>query len=274
MDEQMIGRLLQSYGAPTSVRNANAARQFFATNPEIAEKRAMGMRGSGIDDNSDVFGAQLDKFIADSAPQQQITQSELPPIETVQQATTPNAPRKKMEPSRQGEYGPGPSPSRQGEYGGGSVTRESARGGKGFGLDDILTALLGISSVAGISRMGPNPNAPGALDDPRVPPAARQALTDQNADLPRLTYQPKLEAPQGTENAARNDPRVPAQAKPSVVTSDAALTEQARRQQLQAEIDSENADAKRLQDQIAERNKKQNATRDLLKNAKRTVTGR
>ena len=272
MDDAMIGRLLQTYGAPTSTRNANAARQFFATNPEIAEKRAMGLRGSGIDDNSDIFGAQLDKFIADSSTaQQQVapsTASESPPIETVQAASRPT---KKT--ATAGTYpAPNEAAGTPNNITGATppVTRETARGGGGFGLDDILTALLGISSVAGRTAMAPK----GALDDPRIPPAARQALTDQNADLPRLTYQPKLTAPDSVVNAAENDPRVPKQSKPSQVTSDPALTEQARKLQLQAEIDAENADAKRLQDQIGERNKKQNATRDLLKSAKRTVTGR
>src|SRR5882672_10336622 len=67
MDDKMMTALLKSYGAPMSAANANAARQFFASNPDVAEHRAMGMRGSAVDDNSDLLDVQLDKHIADTA---------------------------------------------------------------------------------------------------------------------------------------------------------------------------------------------------------------
>src|ERR1700761_1993269 len=66
MDDKMMTALLASYKAPMTAQNANVARQFFASNPDVAERRAMGMRGSGLDDNSDLLDAQLDKHIADT----------------------------------------------------------------------------------------------------------------------------------------------------------------------------------------------------------------
>lgn len=271
MDDAMIGRLLQTYGAPTTARNANAARQFFAANPDIAEKRAMGMRGSGIDDNSDVFGSMLDKFIQQSdntpAPAGTVEVSQ-PQLETTQAATAPNAPRKKMsEPSRQGEYGPGPSPSRQGEYSA-PVTRESVRGGKGFGLDDVLTALLGLTATGALAPKAAPSATPPMKALPRAVGNDGQLLENPYPDgQKRLTYQPALEEGGANARAAEAD-------KTKTITNDPALNEQGRRAQLQAEIDAENeAAARKLQDQIMQRNNEAN-TRKLLQQGKKVVTGR
>lgn len=272
MDDAMIGRLLQTYGAPTTARNANAARQFFATNPEIAEKRAMGMRGSGVDDNSDIFGAQLDKFIqqSEAAAPPGTVEVGAPQVEAKAAPTTGTPRQQQAAPtSRQGNYGDAPmnGASRQGNYDP-PVTRQTARPGGGFGLDDILTALLGLTSVAGAAKMAPNtePVAPKTKAIPRAVDNNGN-LIEGPPEMRRLTYQPKLE--DGGAQA-----RADAVDQTKTITNDPTLNEQGRRAQLQAEIDAENADAQRLQDQIANRNKNQATTRELLKSAKRTVTGR
>lgn len=270
MDDAMIGALLKTYGAPTTVDNANRARQFFATNPEIAEKRAMGLRGSGIDDNSDIFGAQLDKLIAaSSTPEQTGSMNgqiapvhELYPIETVQQATQPTRRSATAAPSSNKTY---PEPREaQGtpNNAGGPIPTATAGAGKGFGWDDLLTALLGASSVAGRTIMGG-----GAAVDPNAPSSMETKLRQVGGPdprMPRLTYQPKLE--EGGANARANQS--------TVVQEDPALTNEGKKAQIQAEVDAENAEAKRLQDQIMQRQRGQASTRDLLKNAKRTITGR
>lgn len=255
MDDAMIAKLLQTYGAPTTVKNANAARAFFATNPEIAEKRAMGLRGSGLDDNSDIFGAQLEKFMQEAEapagrvevgqPQlaEQPTPQQRPAVRQAAPATMTNTPAQPGA-SRQAGYEP-------------PVTRATARPGGGFGLDDILTAILGLSSTAGRTIMDRSPKITMIEGDPT------ERLTGPG-EQKRLTYQPKLEEGGANARAAEAD-------KTKTVTSDPALTEEAKKRQLQAEIDSENADAKRLQDQIMERQRAQVETKKLSDAAKRSV---
>lgn len=69
MDDKMMQQLLATYGKgiPLNAQNANRIREFGASNPEVLEKRAMGMRGSALDDNSDLLDAMLDRHIADTA---------------------------------------------------------------------------------------------------------------------------------------------------------------------------------------------------------------
>lgn len=262
MDDAMIGKLLQTYGAQPTVKNANLARQFYASNPQVAEHRAMGMRGSVNDDNSDIFGAQLDKFIADSSPApQQAPQSEQAPMPTVQAASQPTKKTATAAYPNPNEAAgtpnnvSGPQPS----------LRETVRGGGGFGVDDIVTALLGLSSAAGVAKMAPNAKA-----QPRAIGNDGQALPNPFPQgQKQLTYEPKL-TDEGA-NLSRVKTNEPAATQ---VQGDPGLTEQARKAQLEAEVLAENADAEKLTKQIQERNTKQNATRDLLKSAKRTVTGR
>lgn len=276
MDDAMIGALLKTYGAPMTVDNANRARQFFATNPEIAEKRAMGMRGSGLDDNSDIFGAQLDKLIAaSSTPAQNESMNgriapvhELYPIETVQQATQPT--RRSATAGGNKTYPEPNEATGTPNNAGGAAPAPTANAG-GFSWNDLLTALLGASSVAGRTMMG-TPAAPSSMEtklraitgnDPRMPQNVPQ-IEGPDANQKRLTYQPKLE--EGGANARANQS--------TVVQEDPALANEGKKAQIQAEIDAENAEAKRLQDQIMQRNQRQSSTRDLLKSAKRTITGR
>lgn len=260
MDDAMIARLLQTYGAPATVKNANAARTFFATNPEIAEKRAMGLRGSGLDDNSDIFGAQLEKFMQEAeapAGRVEVGQPQLAEQPTPQQRPV----TRQAAPATMTNTPAAPGASRQAGYEP-PVTRATARPGGGFGLDDILTAILGISSVAGRRIMSGDNNGPltnVGPNDPRMPPQLQGP-----EELKRLTYQPKLEEGGANARAAEAD-------KAKTITSDPALTEEAKRRQLQAEIDSENADAKRLQDQIMERQRAQVETKKLTDAAKRSV---
>ncbi len=307
MDDQMIGRLLQTYGVQQpNARQANAAREFFASNPDIAERRAMGVRGAGLDDNSDVFGAMLDKLIQQSdatAPAGTVEVGQ-PQMDTTKAATVPNAPRKKMEPSRQGEYGPGPSPSRQGEYSP-PVTRESVRGGPGFGVDDVLTALLGLTSAGALApkaaptstmpakaqpRAVGNDGAPipekGRWDTRRgvsdvvdlnarnLPPPNKQ-ITGPNKQLTGPQDAPTSSNPRQLTDEISDLSRVPTnEPAPTTVTGDPNLTAQAKKAQYQAEIDAENeAAARKLQDQIMQRNNEMN-TRKLLQQSKKVVTGR
>jgi hypothetical protein len=182
MDDQMLNALLKTYGAPNTVKNANAARQFFATNPEIAEKRAMGLRGSGIDDNSDVFGAQLDKLIAASDPEGTVTVGQPEKVmPTVAAATTPNAPRKKVETGRGTSVNTEPPP--------GTIKgAQSNAGSGGSWLDDLWPALLGLAyrgkGGGGSGGVGPD----GKPLAPTTPPEATYA-----GRMPRNEVQPYVD---------------------------------------------------------------------------------
>jgi hypothetical protein len=92
-DPAMVDRYLQSRGAAPSAENANRVRQHFAANPDNLDRRALGLPG-GLDDNSGVLDAMLDKLIADTS-------------------ATPAAPVATA-PQTQGDANPAPAPSRRG----------------------------------------------------------------------------------------------------------------------------------------------------------------
>jgi hypothetical protein len=291
MDDNMMNALLKTYGAPNTVKNANAARSFFASNPEIAEKRAMGLRGSGLDDNSDVFGAQLDKLIADSDPQGTVTVGQPEKvIDTVANATTPNAPRKKVETGRGAAPTTEPPP--------GTIKGATANaGGGGSWLDDLWPALLGLAyrgkGGGGSGGVGPDGKPLAPTTPPEATYAGRMPSAEQAADSdPRaLAYRQKQIEPPNKQIPyvdPRMDPRgakalednisdlsrIKTNEPPAtVVTGDPGLTNDAKKLQLQAEIDAENAANKALMDQIMERNMNQKRTQQLG-SAARAATGR
>lgn len=289
MDEQMIGRLLQTYGVQQpNVRQANAAREFFATNPEIAEKRAMGMRGSGIDDNSDIFGAQLDKLIQDSSIQSQPLPA-LPtngaPIETVQQATTPNAPRKRMEPiatqaapyNAEQNLGPTPAQDASGTPGWLTALLTAVTAGTGLAGRHAADAMGRAASESTNTRMrdvdierrnGGQGVRNAATNDPRVPAAAKAAMSEAPAP-----YGTDLEwAPQ------KPTPTTKGEKSTAVPTSQQTPEEVAA---LKAAVEAENQklEGEMLQRQIQQQNeteklRKQTSTSKLLKAGSRAVRGR
>lgn len=61
--------LLATYGKniPLNNKNVNAIREFGAANPNVLEHRAMRMRGSTLDDNSDLLSTYLDKVAEETA---------------------------------------------------------------------------------------------------------------------------------------------------------------------------------------------------------------
>ena len=268
MDEQMLSRLMGTYGAPVNARNANLAREFFAANPDVAERRAMGMRGSGNEDNSDVLGAMLDKFVQDTGPAApQIQQEQLPPLETVQNSTAPTrksataAPRQaSMQPAH---LEPGFQEANAAPQGGGS-------GSSGW-MNDLLLTILGASSVAGRTMMGGG-NAPQTGNAPQK--ALPRAIGNDGALLEnpypdgqkRLTYTPKL------EDNVSDLSRVPTNEPPvAKVEGDKGLTEEARKKQLQAEVDAENQSAASVRDELEKRARDKANTRKLSDAAKRAV---
>lgn len=265
MDDKMMQALLQSYGAPMNARNANIARNFFASNPDIAERRAMGLRGSGLDDNSDLLDSYLEKMVqADMNPTVQT--APLPP--PTQTAAPAPVQARVAAPSRsssvegspvvrppasswQGEgdtNNPNPSPSPVATTAGGQgdnyadVVNMSPQGDNG----DWLLALLGISAAGGkgaASNTTPQLSGPG--------------------DQKRLTFMPAMK----DESQPPITKKVPAGGEMSKTNQNA------RTRSLQEEIDLDNRMLKAQMDQIRKRNLDQKAAEDLARAARR-ATGR
>jgi hypothetical protein len=63
----VVQQYLQSRGATPSAENASRVRQHYASNPDLLDRRANGLPG-GLDDNSSVLDALLDKHLAESMP--------------------------------------------------------------------------------------------------------------------------------------------------------------------------------------------------------------
>lgn len=123
MNEAMMQQLLATYGgAPLTVENMNRIRMFGASNPDVLERRAQGMRGSGNQDNSDLLQLLMDATAGGSGGAAVTDPSMTMP--SVQQATMPtrrSATAAPTMPPRQGNYGPGPSPTRQLGYDGATM---------------------------------------------------------------------------------------------------------------------------------------------------------
>lgn len=280
MDPALINQYLRSRGAAMSAGNANRVREHFAANPDLMERRAMGLPG-GLDDNSSILDAMLEKQIADTGMAPTITSEALPDITPQrQQPAQPQAaraPQRAQTPttraSRQGNYGPGPSPSRQGEYGPasnaagvdellaaegllapGQSTRDAANADSG--ILKWLLPILGVSAAGALNTQPrlPAPRGPMSLappDSPLALPAPQRRLTNQGPDQ---NYTPMGEEIDTINN--RN-----------------ASSKEGRRRQLQSEVDAENDAMMRQMEEQERVRRAQKRTKDLGDAARRT-TGR
>lgn len=309
MDDAMLSRLMQSYGAANTAENANRIRQFAASNPNVLEHRAMGMRGSVVDDNSDVLGAMLDKFIAqtDIAPPRRVevgapeVQQTMP---TVQNASAPT--RKSATAAPAPQMGPN-LPMASGAVNPLDAPTQPPAGKSGSFWDDVLISLLGATSVAGraamnrrgggnggagggggnaptpqgtpeatfVGRMGEaarnDPLASGYLQGPNAQLAGPNAqLAGPNAQLEAPNA--KLPAPDKRIGSSRPDGNYEGTGKEiEGVNARNQAQKTAKRDVLQKEIDAENEGASRLQEQMRKRAADEAATADLVKKAKRAV---
>ncbi len=201
MDQnEMMAAALKSYGASNSPKNIAQLQQFFASNPDQLERRAMGMRGSnGNEDNTDVLGMQLDKLMqASDRPTVQQAVQGAPMAPTAVAPPSPVAARPTASPAlvqTQGlGYNPnnnlGPLPARNAtprEAGGipGNVQVQDAEAGISNDMapaskdwiGPMLLSLLGMSSVAGRNGVGPGGMGPNAPNGPAAGGGASE-MTD------------------------------------------------------------------------------------------------
>ena len=199
---QMAADLIRSRGLQPTPQNVQQVITFFASNPDQLERNAMGVRNSGVDDNSAVLMSQLDKLMAASdrpvaaaaAPVQEAVPT-APPEQNIPQpvrrTVAPTAPRE-LAPTQGLQYNPnmnlGPLPpgSRDvrpaidaatinavsGAQAGMPVTTPSD--GPNWILP-MLTALLGVSSGngrVGLSNKDMNAAMDNAANTPRGAAAA------------------------------------------------------------------------------------------------------
>lgn len=301
MADYDMNALLKSYGAPMSAKNANLAREFFAANPELAAHRAMGMRGSIVDDNSDLLNAMLDHTLAqtDAVPpgRVEVGQPQLsspPTARPIPRSGGPSSsPASGMGPSLPmrnpalhdelsgSPAARGNNSTSQYDYGIPTAAEVSTQGPTG-GLNDYILALLGLSSTAGRAAMSgntPDQGTPGRASKRGVSDVIDQndrSLSDSSGGqkglpTPSRQIENKPNAPLDIGNsldALEHQPKIENNA-PSTVTNSPELNAEGKARtdryaKMQAEVDAENEAIMR---QIMEQNKQraaQTSTRDLL----------
>ena len=277
MDNQMMSQLLETYGfpkgAPVSARNANMIREFGAANPDVLERRSMRMRGSGIDDNSDLLNAMLERVMQETGASTQANPQTLVDAEAASRAALPTvqnstgATRRSAtagSPSRQGNYGPGPSPSRQGNYG-----EASAPPGDQVTASETGAAGQATGTDMQVPGMQPNDSPSGG-----VPPwlqwllgggAAIAGASALNRNSPRAT---SSNAPQGSVSGEFGDQYAPqTSTKPAMKPGTGQTPEDIAR--MKAEVAQENRWAATADEALMEQVMKQQNTRKTLDAAKR-----
>lgn len=298
MDDATAARLLATYGAQPTPGNVAAAKEFFASNPEVAEHRAMGMRGSVLDDNSDLFRGVLDRLM-----QQTATPTPQPAPSLVQQAPAATAPaavprgRMQQQAPSSAQYGPNlPMAS-------GMVNPLDAPAGTTPPSDDNsmwkwLLPLLGVA--AGQRTMGPNAprgvvpyQGPEAEFVGRMPRGADAALQGQQGRIGGYTQmgQERIPGPQPQVPNARSTSAIEGQQRRiedrtprgnyestgqemETVRNRNDAARSGRERQLRAEVEDENAQAQRLMEQMRNRQRAQSNTAELLRAGRRAIGGR
>lgn len=138
--------LMTRYGAADTADNQNRIRQFGAANPDVLERKAMGL-APGLDDNSDVLGAMLDKLIANTGAVQGRSGAAavgIPP-DAAQGGGMPVAPRPA---ARAAAPPPQMGPNMPAFPAGNDASRPQPQGGGGgMGGWDWLLAALGLSAA-------------------------------------------------------------------------------------------------------------------------------
>ena len=226
----------------------------------------MGLRGSGLDDNSDVFGPQLEKFIARTdLPPRNAAETYSAPVETPTTTPKPTNKAPAAKPSQPPQPGNDPTVTPD------MVNAPSNTGGSGWDwLKWLLPGAVGVGGAALIRK---------GMEVPR-PPEGYPGTVESGMKPGPLAETAK--------NVLLTDPRIPPNRRltyddtqTKTITSDPKLTEQARTNQLKAEIDAENArqaaeeaDKQRLLAEIQRRQEVQRNTAETLKAAKASQTPR
>lgn len=300
-DNATLTKLMGTYGASPSAENMNRAREFFASNPEAAQRRAMGMRGSIQEDNTDVLGPMLDKLIADtSAPEPKgvVTVGE-PTLDTVQNSTTPTrktataAPVATVSGKPNGPYRPGD----------GAVNEIDTSMQPRSIWDDLWKVIGGVTAAGALSRAPRDSTSgkpvPGLPAERALPEATYVGPMGRN-EAPRPRRSGDIEAP-GTADARGRTPSnsnspigadtnggLPnAQGKIAdrtlngnvedignsleSINNSKTATKTGKTAVMKDEIATENERAANLEEQMAKRLRDEDATRKLLKQGNKAL---
>lgn len=254
----MIQRILAAKGGADTPANVMAIKNFIGSNPEMAERYAMGMpqdqtRGDSMDT------LQLDKMLAqadDTPPGRvEVGDPQFAGKKVQQQQVAP--PQQPQRRGGQGYGGPDPvgiSPQPPtGELTDGIGKPAGDSGGWGW-----LTALLGASAAG----------AAGAKAVPRTNrnPSAQERIEGANPQQKRIGYTPKLE--DNVSDLSRVPTNEPA---PTQVRNSPELEQAGKTAQLQSEVNSENAASEALMQQMRQRQQAQQETAKLAQAARRAV---
>lgn len=227
MADDMVTRYLRSRGADAlSAENASRVRQHFASNPDLLDRRAMGLPG-GLDDNSSVLDALLDKHIAESMPTPagsievgQPVRADAAPAPSRRGPTTQQPMAKQTYPVPNEAIG-NPNNIKVADKGSapidGSITSTGTSNQltgppvgsqvgptQRSGITELLMGLLGAGGAAyGLSKMGGKGATPDASTAPlpgTVPPAAATAAPVDATDP--ATMRARMQAEIDAENDA------------------------------------------------------------------------
>lgn len=278
--DTIYANYLSSRGAPVTPENMNRVREFYASNPDLMERRAVGLPG-GLDDNSSVLDAMLDRHIANTSAAP-VTVQALPDITPKSEVPppSPRGPTTKQPMAPRGRSGgavslPVDTASSTGAPSVADVVESAAFGvppqtsaqgpqGDDGSLMPWLLSLLGLSA---------NTSRPQDLGPGRVPRGSVTDLPSSDELIEgRVGSGTALPPPQG-----RIESRAPSENLESVgseidtVNQRNQTSRNARTQQLQADVDAENDLIMR---QMMEREKQLQAQRraqELVRAGKKAV---
>lgn len=292
-NNEMMQAALKSYGAANTPKNLQQMQNFFASNPDALERRAMGVRGGIHEDNSDVL--QLDKAIGDVMNKSDgVTQQPLAAPAAVAAPTVTGRPNARApvssNPGPQQGYGDTNPATPPITVAAGLPTEAadlSAQGPQGGAADwigPLLTSLLGVSArprgPAGIAGNGnpragvsdtvdlnarglPAPNTNGAIGyDTRALPAPNGGITyaPQGALPP-----PAMALPDRTLKGNVEDLNV------DPINARRDMTKSANERQIQQDVEEENRTMNAMMEAEAARLKNQRSTEELARAAKKAV---
>lgn len=286
MDQAMLQALAKSYGAPNTNENMNRIREFYANDPQAAERRIYGVKGYSGESTGDrdaILNAMLDRTMTGGVNGAPNTEPQMTVMPDVQAASAPT--------QRSANAG-APRGTRGGASGGGVVVEPSMQpgftdtsevtsptigapqGGGGGVMDWLLPLLIGVGGAGALVRSIPGSDGQqqnrgrgagaGGAGSRNVP-----AIEGANPNQKRIGYTPKLPDESG--------PKMPSGAteipKGAPQRAAAAAQDPAEVARMKAEVDAENRGASALQEQMLQREKAQRSTRELGKAARR-ATGR
>lgn len=218
MDQATLSALMKSFGAADTPENSNRIRSHYAANPDEAERRLFGGGNQGsVGGRDDLLNAMLDKFVAQTDGPSGIAPNTEPPPQSLPMVQNANGASRRSATAGAPQRPPvtdwagmnenpnlGPLPARNA-----SVGEAAAVPNDGMGLLDLIGLLIGGGATANIFR-SPSANAQangrgagaGGMNSANrraiaAPVDAANAMIDgPDPNMKRLTYEPKLVAPE------------------------------------------------------------------------------